>query len=383
MKRGLTPHLPDRRPVRPRRRRVPLAARGPPERRHLPRPRPSSARGVAPLLIVDPGRWAGSWPAPPSTSTLPRPAAAASAGEDGVPAGSRDGSRRASSPPRCCSPPSTSAPAPASAAKGRPSRSAPPSPPCSGAVFDLSRERLREPDPGRRRGRPGRGLQHADRRGHLHARGDPRATQRPSRSARSSSRRCIASVVERSILGEHALFSVPPYRLNSLAELPFYLLLGVVAGARRRRVQRLAAAAARLVPRPEAACRRGRRPAAGGLVAGRAGLSALLLTGSSSIFGVGYQQLAARPAGQACRFEADARARRLQARRHRRLVLVRILGRHLRPVALHRRHAGRRRRYRGDRDRARRPGDTSRARSCWSAWARCSPASCARRSPRS
>jgi chloride channel protein, CIC family len=40
----------------------------------------------------------------------------------------------------------------------------------------------------------------------------------------------IASVVERWLLGEHALFSVPPYRLNSVGELPFYLLLGLVAG---------------------------------------------------------------------------------------------------------------------------------------------------------
>src|SRR5947209_8658415 len=40
----------------------------------------------------------------------------------------------------------------------------------------------------------------------------------------------IAAVIERAILGEHALFNVPAYRLNSVAELPFYALLGVLAG---------------------------------------------------------------------------------------------------------------------------------------------------------
>lgn len=101
----------------------------------------------------------------------------------------------------------------------------------------------------------------------------------------------IASVVERSLLGEHALFSVPPYRLNGVRELPFYLLLGLLAGVAAvafnvsllklrewSRVQRHVPAWA--------------TPGAGGLVLGLLGLSALLLTGSPSIFGVGYQQLA-------------------------------------------------------------------------------------------
>jgi CIC family chloride channel protein len=102
----------------------------------------------------------------------------------------------------------------------------------------------------------------------------------------------IASVVERWMLGEHALFSVPAYRLNGLRELPFYLLLGILAGgaavifnesllrlrswfSRRRRMPAWAA------------------PAAGGLALGVLGTAALLLTGSASVFGVGYQQLAA------------------------------------------------------------------------------------------
>jgi CIC family chloride channel protein len=102
----------------------------------------------------------------------------------------------------------------------------------------------------------------------------------------------IASVVERSLLGEHPLFTVPPYRLTNPSELPFYLFLGVAAG--------LAAVAfnvsllwlrswfgrQRTVPAWAT-------PAAGGLVVGIVGLFGLLLTGSSSIFGVGYQQLAA------------------------------------------------------------------------------------------
>ena len=67
----------------------------------------------------------------------------------------------------------------------------------------------------------------------------------------------IASVVERSLLGEHALFSVPPYRLNSVSELPFYVLLGVVAGCGRRGIQRLAAEAAGVVSGPAARARVG------------------------------------------------------------------------------------------------------------------------------
>lgn len=101
----------------------------------------------------------------------------------------------------------------------------------------------------------------------------------------------IASVVERWMLGEHALFSVPPYRLNSLRELPFYLLLGVAAG--------LAAVAFNVwLLRLRAWCGCQRRipawatPAAGGVALGLLGSCALLLTGSASIFGVGYQQLA-------------------------------------------------------------------------------------------
>lgn len=101
----------------------------------------------------------------------------------------------------------------------------------------------------------------------------------------------IASVVERWLLGEHALFSVPPYRLNAVAELPFYLLLGALAGvvavAFNVSLLRLRGwlRDQRVVP-PWAT------PAAGGAVVGCLGLTALLWTGSSSIFGVGYQLLA-------------------------------------------------------------------------------------------
>lgn len=102
----------------------------------------------------------------------------------------------------------------------------------------------------------------------------------------------IASVVERWLLGEHALFSVPAYRLNSISELPFYAVLGLVAGvtavAFNVSLLRLRAwfRSQRHVPAWAT-------PGVGGFVLGLLGLSALLLTGSASIFGVGYQQLAA------------------------------------------------------------------------------------------
>lgn len=101
----------------------------------------------------------------------------------------------------------------------------------------------------------------------------------------------IASVVERWLLGEHPLFSVPAYKLNSVGELPFYGLLGVVAGlaavAFNVSLLRLRAwfGVQRQVPAWAT-------PGAGGLGLGLLGLSALLFTGSASIFGVGYQQLA-------------------------------------------------------------------------------------------
>jgi CIC family chloride channel protein len=102
----------------------------------------------------------------------------------------------------------------------------------------------------------------------------------------------IASVVERWLLGEHALFSVPAYRLNGVSELPFYLLLGVLAG--------LAAVAFNVsLLRLRAWCSAQRHvpawatPGAGGFMVGVLGLAALLLTGSASVYGVGYQQLAA------------------------------------------------------------------------------------------
>jgi CIC family chloride channel protein len=101
----------------------------------------------------------------------------------------------------------------------------------------------------------------------------------------------IASVVERSLLGEHALFSVPPYRLGGVRELPFYLLLGLVAGlaavAFNASLLRLRAWFRDQQHVPQWAT-----PGAGGFVLGLLGLVALLLTGSASIFGVGYQQLA-------------------------------------------------------------------------------------------
>jgi CIC family chloride channel protein len=100
----------------------------------------------------------------------------------------------------------------------------------------------------------------------------------------------IAAVIERGILGEQALFSVPPYRLNSRPELAFYALLGAIAG--------LAAAAfnegllrLRSWFKSQKRVPGWATPAIGGLIVGCLGVLALLLTESPSIFGVGYGQL--------------------------------------------------------------------------------------------
>jgi len=100
----------------------------------------------------------------------------------------------------------------------------------------------------------------------------------------------IAAVIERAILGEHSLFHVPHYTLNQPRELIFYALLGVVAA--------LAAVAfnqgllrIRAYFRKQNTIPRWATPGVGGAILGVIGLSALLLTGSSSIFGVGYGQL--------------------------------------------------------------------------------------------
>jgi CIC family chloride channel protein len=100
----------------------------------------------------------------------------------------------------------------------------------------------------------------------------------------------IAAVIERAILGEHSIFSVPAYRLNSALELVSYAVLGVVAGlaavAFNEGLLRLRAFSRKQHSVPQWAT-----PGVGGLVLGGIGLVALLLTGSSSIFGVGYGQL--------------------------------------------------------------------------------------------
>ncbi len=101
----------------------------------------------------------------------------------------------------------------------------------------------------------------------------------------------IASVIDRAILGEQPLFSVPAYRLNGAMELPFYALLGVVAGlaatAFNEGLLRLRSRFQKQTAVPQWAT-----PAVGGLILGVIGLSALMLTGSSSVFGIGYRTLA-------------------------------------------------------------------------------------------
>ncbi|MFN7946027.1 MAG: chloride channel protein [Blastocatellia bacterium] len=100
----------------------------------------------------------------------------------------------------------------------------------------------------------------------------------------------IAAVVERSILGEHPVFAVPAYRLGEVRELFFYALLGCIAGLAAVVFQagtlwlRGVTRDQRLVPQWAA-------PGAGGLILGGVGLLALWLTGSASVFGVGYGQL--------------------------------------------------------------------------------------------
>ncbi len=101
----------------------------------------------------------------------------------------------------------------------------------------------------------------------------------------------IAAVIERSLLGEQPLFTVPAYRLNGAMELPFYALLGVVAAfaaaAFNEGLLRL-----RSRFRAQTAMPQWSTAAFGGFILGMIGLSALLLTGSSSVFGIGYRTLA-------------------------------------------------------------------------------------------
>jgi len=100
----------------------------------------------------------------------------------------------------------------------------------------------------------------------------------------------IAAVIERSILGENPIFSVPSYKLNAAIELVAYAVLGLLAG--------LAATAFNVSLLKLRAFFKGQKmipqwaaPGAGGLILGGIGVAALLSTGSSSIFGVGYSQL--------------------------------------------------------------------------------------------
>jgi len=103
----------------------------------------------------------------------------------------------------------------------------------------------------------------------------------------------IAAVVERAILGEHPVFSVPTYKLHDPYELIFYAVLGLIAGlaavAFNGSLLRLRAFFRKQRVTPQWAT-----PGAGGLILGVVGLVALLLTGSTSVFGIGYQQLAAQ-----------------------------------------------------------------------------------------
>ena len=100
----------------------------------------------------------------------------------------------------------------------------------------------------------------------------------------------IAAVIEHSILGDSALFNAPAYRLHSAPELLFYAILGLISGlaavAFNTSLLRLRRWFRRQQIVPEWAA-----PGLGGLILGCIGLLGLLLTGSASIFGVGYETL--------------------------------------------------------------------------------------------
>ena len=148
----------------------------------------------------------------------------------------------------------------------------------------------------------------------------------------------IASVVERWILGEHAAVQRARLRLNSISELPFYLLLGLLAGRGRGRLQRVAAEAARVVQDASAGCPPGRPRAPAGCVLGVLGSVGAAADRLRERLRRRVSAARGRAAGLAA-LEAAAHPRRPQARRHRRVLRVRLVGRHLRPVPLHRRHA--------------------------------------------
>ena len=100
----------------------------------------------------------------------------------------------------------------------------------------------------------------------------------------------IASVIERAILGDHSIFSVPAYRLNDATELISYAVLGVVAGLAAL-VFSDGLLGLRAFFKKQQSVPQWATPAVGGLLLGAIGLAALLMTNSSSVFGVGYGQL--------------------------------------------------------------------------------------------
>ncbi len=102
----------------------------------------------------------------------------------------------------------------------------------------------------------------------------------------------IASVIERAILGENALFSVPAYRLNGAVELLFYAFLGGVSALAAVAFNRGLLELRRKF-KTQSRVPQWATPAVGGLVVGLIGMGAILLTGSASVFGIGYGQLAA------------------------------------------------------------------------------------------
>lgn len=103
----------------------------------------------------------------------------------------------------------------------------------------------------------------------------------------------IAAVIERSILGEHPVFSVPQHHLHQASELIFYAMMGIIAGLVSVAFKE-ALLGLRSFSRKQRVIPQWATPGAGGLLVGICGAIAIYLTGSSSVFGVGYGQLAAQ-----------------------------------------------------------------------------------------
>ncbi|RMG50829.1 MAG: chloride channel protein [Acidobacteria bacterium] len=106
----------------------------------------------------------------------------------------------------------------------------------------------------------------------------------------------IASVIEQSILGAEALFTVPPYHLHHARELLFYALLGVLAaGVSVAFTEGLLRLRQRFLDWSIPAWL---KPGIGGLIVGLIGIVALYGFEARGVFGIGYDVLSQALHGQ-------------------------------------------------------------------------------------